>query len=345
MSFVYVLYTGGTFGMNYQYPELKKGPLLPRPFDEVIPFLKGFKFLSTVDQNKRQLSLVEFENFRLLFDTFDNVLDSSTLNHRHWQKMAAFVEQHYDQALGFIIIQGSDTLAYSASALSFMLKNLDKPVVMTAAELPIFFKHSDALGNFKLACNSIMKKKINSKVWIAFGNQVLLGCSTTKIGRPSNMFEALKIKSAPPYINPNNISHQTHKFEAKLAMHTKVLPIFVTPSLTPANLGSILKNKEFEAFIFMTYGAGNFSVDKKYHLPIKQALEGGKVIAAVSQMPTGQVVAGYYATSFCYIDDRILNLKNMTIEAALTKLMWAIANLTGAALVDFMINDQVGEML
>ncbi|MBL0691734.1 MAG: asparaginase [SAR324 cluster bacterium] len=335
---IYLLYTGGTFGMDHQDPANPNSPLSAQPFSQLLPKMPLFTFVQTIHKHDRELKVFDYKTLKIHCDSLTKPVDSSDVTPHLWQEIANIIAKVYHDYVGFVIIHGTDTMAYSASALSFMLDGLDKPVIFTGSNVPLLGDKSDALANLKLAITSATSPEYTNNVWIAFNNQITLGNSSTKLGSDAGFTD---------FKRPHRFTKKVfvnEKFSALTNIEPSVTPIFVTPSLSSQAIRDILRSDNCHSFIFMTYGCGNYPTSEDYSAPIKEALDAGKIIANISQTSTGKAVKSLYQSSFSRLDDRILTLQHMTIETASAKLMWAKANLPADEIKNFMEEDQKGEL-
>ena len=339
MSGIYILYTGGTFGMDHLRAGDPTSPLGPKPISAVATKLTELlpDFSIQLQPNRQALIHGSYKQQQLAIDWFDQPIDSSDISPPHWQKIARRIAEVYADYDQFVIIHGTDTMAYTASALSFMLLGIAKPLVLTGANTPIFKPESDAPANFRCAIDALLEGKFTKGVWLAYEQAVMLGVRVTKFARSKTTFTTLKSSQKPVIVPPKEFALQTE-------LYSPVIPVYMHPGWSAAAIKALLSLRDCGAYLFLTYGGGNYPQAASYQAVIKQAIAENKTIANLSQCPAGKLLAANYATSFGAIDPRIMNLGDMTIEAALTKLMWAKANLSAGALKEFMEQNQAGEL-
>ena len=314
MARVHVLYTGGTFGMTGR-------PLRPMELGELERALP---------QAGELVPGVE-----VVLERFERLIDSSSITPADWVNIARHIERNYEAFDGFVIIHGTDTLAYTASALAFMLENLRKPVVITGAMLPLLEKGTDATDNYRLALMVAGHRALGlpavPEVCVAFAGRVLRGCRSRKMGRAERPFDS---PHYPPLAELKEDS--LHLFaECLLPMpepgttlrvqdrlDTDVLDITLFPGLRPETLRAMLALPQAKGVVLRAYGAGNAPEDEAFLSVLEEAVrERGRVVVVVSQTPYGRVALGHYAASSGLLRTGVISGADMTPEAALTKLM------------------------
>ncbi|MCF2487793.1 asparaginase [Dyadobacter sp. CY347] len=313
---VLVIYTGGTLGMVY---ESKGKQLVPFNFDQIIDRVPEIGRL----------------NFDITFLSLSEPIDSSNMNPEIWIELATIIEQEYAQYDSFVILHGTDTMAYTASALSFLLENLNKPVILTGAQLPIGVARSDARENVITALELAAAKNVDgqpmiSEVCIYFNSMLLRGNRSKK--RESSDFNAFHSENYPalanagvrieynsPYIKPHDPNQQltVHK---KMDNHVAFLKMF--PGISRLVVDSILKINGLRGVVLETYGAGNATTAQWFLDAISSAIERKIVIFNVSQCDGGRVAQGHYETSRFLKQAGVVSGSDITAEAAITKMMY-----------------------
>ncbi|MFC6999464.1 asparaginase [Rufibacter roseus] len=314
---ILIIYTGGTIGM---VSDKQDESLVPFDFSEVIhrvPEMRQFKVLMTV------LSL-------------DPPIDSSNIGVEHWIKLAQVIQVNYHQYDGFVILHGTDTMAYSASALSFLLENLGKPVIFTGAQVPIGRLRTDARRNLitalEIASAHRMGKPLVPEVCIYFNTVLLRGNRSTKVeSRHFNAFHSGKYAPLakagidiefnegvvlPPPSGPLRV-HQ--ELESQVA----ILKIF--PGISPVLVQSILNAPGLKGLVMETFGAGNAPTYPWFLDLLRDAIDRGITILNVSQCEEGEVRQGEYETSKYLKEMGVIGGTDISTEAAVTKLMFILA--------------------
>ncbi|MCR9252554.1 MAG: asparaginase [bacterium] len=315
-SSILIIYTGGTFGMAYD----KSGSLAPFNFGRVLESIP-------------ELSALEL---KLTVISFPEPQDSSNVNHEHWIDLGYIIYENYSQYDGFVILHGTDTMAYSASALSFMLKGINKPIIFTGAQIPIGFIRSDARENLITALEIASSKKdgvpIINEVCIYFNFFLLRGNRSQKIR--SSTFAAFETENYPKlaeagiFIEYNFAALQPHDPDARLSIKKKfddnVVVLKLFPSINQKVVKSILKTEGLRGVVLETYGSGN-TMNYPWFLDcLKEANDKGIVLYNVSQCSGGEVIMGRYETSKTLSDLGVLSGGDITTEAAVTKMMFLL---------------------
>lgn len=273
-------------------------------------------------------------NCKIKVHSFDEIIDSSNMNPVIWSQLAGLIESNYDAVDGFVILHGSDTMAFTASALSFMLQNLAKPVIFTGSQLPISAIRTDAKENLMTAIEIANAKKNDRarvpEVCIYFDYKLFRGNRSFKYN--SSKFEAFRSPNYPILaesgvhlrFSVNDIRQPT---EEPLVVHTnlvnEVAVLKLYPGIGPKVVEAIL-TADVRGVVMETFGAGNTTTDQWFVDMLKQAVDSGKVIVDISQCKVGTVELGRYETSKHLKDVGIANGYDMTYEAAVTKMMFLL---------------------
>ena len=309
---ILILYTGGTFGMTYD----GQGVLIPFNFSSILDHLPALRNLAL------ELKVI----------SFDRPIDSSNIQPEHWQALAGLIYEHYDTHDGFVVLHGTDTMAYTASALSFMLNGLRKPVVFTGAQLPISEPRSDARENLITAIEIASAKKngmpVVPEVCIYFNYELLRGNRSKKV--ESMQFDAFDSGNYPPLAKAGvkidyNFSaiRPSGRREMRLlsTLDTNISILKLFPGIRESTIRSILFTPGLKAVIMETYGSGNAPTMPGLLNNLKEAIDGDLLVLNISQCHGGRVVQGRYETSRELQRIGVIGGNDMTTEAALTKLM------------------------
>lgn len=313
---VLIVYTGGTLGMSYD----ETGALVPFNFSRIL---------------EKVPSLQEF-NIHITVISFPELIDSANVRPEHWLSMAYIIYENYRRYDGFVIVHGTDTMAYSASALSFMLEGLNKPIIFTGAQLPINSKRSDAHENFvtalEIASDRINDVPIVPEVCIYFGNLLLRGNRSSK--RQSIHFDAFESENYPVLaeagvvIDYNISAIRPYDPDRKLVYHNHLDPnvaiLKLFPGISRRVVESVLQIPDLKGVVLETFGSGNAPTDAFMLDSLSDAIERGLIILNISQCSGGRVIQGRYQTSKSLDNIGVISGKDMTTEAAITKMMFLL---------------------
>ena len=317
MNKILLIYTGGTIGMMQ---DARTGTLKPFNFKHLtkqVPELNRFKL---------ELHSVSFRK----------PIDSSNMHPRIWVELAETIEQNYNDYDGFVILHGSDTMSYTASALSFMLENLNKPVILTGSQLPIGIIRTDGKENLITAIEIAAAKGKNGKplvpeVAIYFEYELYRGNRTLKYN--AEHFDAFKSPNYPVLAeagvninyNFNAIAHATSK---KLAVHKEldndILVFNLFPGISKKITQSVLGASGVKAIVLHTFGAGNAPTEDWFIDLLQKQIEKGVIVYNVTQCLEGRVIQGKYQTSAQLQKIGVVSGEDITLEAAVTKLMFLL---------------------
>lgn len=314
---VLIIYTGGTIGMIND-PET--GALCPFNFEQIVnevPEIKEFGF--TIDSH-----------------TLPELIDSSDLQPDLWDDLCRIIISNYEKYCGFVILHGTDTMAYSASALSFMLNNLSKPVVFTGSQLPIGTIRTDGRENLiaalEIAAAYTEDKAIVPEVCILFGDKLFRGNRTTKINAES--FDAFQSFNYPAlaeigiHIHYNygaiDYSRRSGEISSFTRIDTSIAILKIFPGIKTEVVDAIIHTPGLKGLILETYGSGNAPTNQAFLNKLKEASEKGIIIYNVSQCQGGTVEMGRYETSRKLINAGITGGYDITTEAAVCKMMYLL---------------------
>ena len=333
-----LIYTGGTLGMVH---DPASGALVPFDFEQIL----------------HQIPEIDKFDFSLTVISFHQLIDSANMQPAHWATMAGIIEMHYEHFDGFVIIHGTDTMAYSASALSYLLEDLNKPVILTGAQLPIGAIRTDARENLITALEIASARRdgrpVVTEVCIFFNNKLLRGNRARKT--ESAQFRAFESKNYPALATAGiRIDYDFNAIKpyqpyARLKVHQKmesgVVFLKLFPGISPAAVKAILEIPGIRGLVLESYGSGNAQTSEWFIALLKNAVDRGLVIFNVSQCNGGTVTQGRYETSRHLKDIGVLGGGDCTSEAALTKLMFLLANVENPADIRrFLVRSIRGEM-
>lgn len=310
---VLLVYTGGTIGM---IQDAETGSLSPFNFDKLEVFIPELKQLDT------QIDTISFKE----------PIDSSNINQGHWEKLANYIEENYHQYDGFVILHGSDTMSYTAAALSFMFNNLSKPVILTGSQLPIGVVRTDGKENIitaiQIASNYEGSRPIVPEVAIYFENQLYRGNRTFKYN--AEHFDAFRSPNYPilaeagvriMYHRDFIFKPSSEEFNIDTRLNNKVAVLSLFPGISQHIVEAAVKIPENELLIIRTYGSGNAMTFPWFLKALESAIDQGLIIVNVSQCRVGGVVQGQYQTSIELAKMGVISAGDMVIEAALAKCM------------------------
>ncbi len=313
---ILMIYTGGTIGMHKD-PET--GTLVPFDFSKLMEQIPELKLID------KSIDTVSFEH----------PIDSSDINPQHWVNLATMIEEHYDNYDGFVILHGSDTMAYTASALSFMLENLSKPVVLTGSQLPIGDLRTDAKENIitsiEIAGSYEGNTPVIPEVCIYFEFKLLRGNRTVKSS--AEHFNAFDSPNYSPLAQSGvNLKFFKHRilpvpdgiFNVHKKLIDEIVVIKLHPALNEKQLSYIINIPGLKAIILETYGSGNAFTAPWFLNLLKEAVKKNIFIVNITQCQSGQILPYKYETGKKLMEIGALNGKDMTTEAALTKMMYLL---------------------
>jgi L-asparaginase len=336
MTKILIIYTGGTIGM---VNDPLTGSLIPFDFGQI-------------QQNVPELARL---NYDLEVHSFDPILDSSNMDPTAWVELARIIENRYDDFDGFVILHGSDTMAFTASALSFMLENLGKPVVLTGSQLPIGEIRTDAKENLITALEIAATRKHHAamvpEVCIYFDYRLFRGNRSIKYN--SEKFEAFQSPNYPilaeagVYLSffKNYIQHQPKEaFKVHYQLDPNIGVLKLYPGISKNAVDAITESS-VAAIVLETFGSGNTTTAAWFTESLQGAINRGKIIVDISQCQGGSVQLGKYETSKRLEEMGVLSGYDMTFEATIAKLMFLLGKgLDREEIVSCMERSLRGEM-
>ena len=315
---ILIIYTGGTIGM-IQNPET--GALESFNFDHLLKHVPELKCL----------------NINIDSKTFDPPIDSSDMEPELWSRIVTIIEENYEHYDGFVILHGTDTMSFTASALSFMLEGLMKPVILTGSQLPIGALRTDGKENLITAIEIAAAKApdgtpVVPEVCVFFQEKLMRGNRTTKVNSESfgafnsNNYPTLAKAGTDIQFHTRNIKKYVPglKLKAHHEYNSNIIILSLFPGIQQEVVERVLQTKELKGVIFRTFGAGNAPQKRWLVDALKKATAEGKIIINITQCAGGSVHMERYETGLQLLEAGVISGKDSTVEAALTKLMYLL---------------------
>jgi L-asparaginase len=313
---ILLIYTGGTIGMVRDF---KTGALKAFNFDKLLKNIPELQLLECT------ISTVSFKE----------PIDSSNMNPDYWVTICNLIAKDYDKYHGFVVLHGSDTMSYTASALSFMLENLCKPVIFTGSQLPIGDLRTDAKENLitaiQLASLRENKAPLLQEVGLYFEYKLYRANRTTKIS--ADHFEAFDSPNYPPLVTSGVelminrealLKSNKDGLVVRYELVRDILLLKMHPGISEKMVRAMLSIPGVRGVILETYGAGNTTTKQWFVAAIKEAIEAGIPVVNVTQCIAGKVQMGNYETSIQLKEIGVISGKDITTEAALVKMMYLL---------------------
>lgn len=314
---ILLIYTGGTIGMIE---------------NAVNHALEPFDFNHLID-NVPKIKMLGYEIEHVQFAT---PIDSSSMNPKHWGEIAEVIERHYDSVDGFVVLHGTDTMAYTASALSFMLENLRKPVIITGSQLPIGEVRTDGEENLITALQIAAATDAGGRpmvreVAILFEHHLWRGNRCIK--RSADNFDAFKSNNYPELasiglgIHFNRASlwrndSRNMPLKVQYEMDDNLVMLDLFPGISRKVVEHVLNAPGLKGVVMKSFGAGNAPADEWFLDAVRQTVERGIVVVNITQCPNGCVHPQLYAAGLNLAKVGVVSGRDMTSEAAITKLMY-----------------------
>ena len=314
---ILLIYTGGTIGMVKDY---KTGAL------RIFNFEKLLKHIPEINHLKCTITSI----------SLNKPIDSSNMNPTNWVIISEIIEDNYEKFDGFVVLHGSDTMSYTASAISFMFENLSKPIIFTGSQLPIGDLRTDAKENLitsiEIASAQEKGKPIISEVCLYFEYKLYRANRTTKIN--AEHFEAFTSPNFPPLgesgvhlkFNKHLISKPNKRGSLKVRknLNNNIVILKIFPGITKTVIESILDSKGLKGVVLEAYGSGNAPTEKWFVDLLKETINKGIHIVNVTQCIGGSVIMGQYETSIRLEEIGVISGNDITTESALAKLMYLL---------------------
>lgn len=336
MTKIFIIYTGGTIGM---VNDVNTGALIPFNFEQI-------------KENVPELARLDYE---MAVHSFNPIIDSSNMHPDQWRILAELIKENYEEFDGFVILHGSDTMSFTASALSFLLKNLAKPVVLTGSQLPIGEIRTDAKENLitalEIAATKRKGKAVVPEVCIYFDNQLFRGNRSIKYN--TEKFEAFRSPNYPilaeagvqlTFFHNDILPVPTEPFYIQTEFDANIGVLKIYPGMTEEVVFAVTKSK-VKAIVLETFGSGNTTTAKWFTDALADAIKAGKIIVDISQCQRGSVQLGMYETSSELKKMGVVSGYDMTFETAVTKLMYFLGgNLSSEEIKQQMETSIAGEL-
>lgn len=332
-----MLYTGGTIGM-VKDPET--GGLTAFDFHHLL----------------EQIPEIAQMDCEIDTDSLDRPIDSSDMKPEHWMRLAKRIYDGYNHYDGFVILHGSDTMAYTASALSFLLQNLAKPVILTGSQLPIGITRSDARENLLTALEIALARRKDGlamipEVAVYFEYALYRGNRIHKMSTED--FEAFhslnypKLAEAGVHIKYND-TFIAHPSKDSLIVYDQLVNeigiLTVFPGMLPEFVRPVLENPNIKGLIIRTFGSGNAPTDPWFLEMVHNAIDRGVKVVNISQCSGGGVIQGKYEASRHLLEMGVISGGDMTFESGLTKMMFLLANFPAEEFAELYQTNLRGEL-
>lgn len=335
MEKIAILYTGGTIGMIV---DASTGALRP---------ISAEGILSQVP---------ELARFDIQFEVIStrNPIDSSNVTIENWCEMCEIIADLRHKVGGVVLLHGTDTMAYTASALSFMLENIDIPIVITGSQLPMGQLRTDGKENLisaiEIASLRVGNRAMIREVCVYFQSKLFRGNRTHKFSTEN--FDAFVSPNLPPlaevgiHVNvQEDLLLQPHDtFQLKKNMCGEVVLLSLFPGINRNIMSTVLESSSIKGVVLETYGSGNASTEEWFTEALKNCIGSGVPVLNITQCNKGYVDQGIYETGRTLMDIGVIGGADLTREAAITKMMFVLANVEETAMKASLSNSIRGEM-
>ena len=324
---VLIIYTGGTIGSVRDDPKDPFSPLVPGSMDQILESLPGYM------SRDKKLALGD-KAVRVKAISLKEPIDSSNIKSSDWEDMARLIKENYDDYEGFVILHGTDTMAYTSSCLAFVLENLAKPVVISGSQLPIGETRSDAVQNVVTAIEFAAARTLGHyrvpEVSVLFNNQLFRGCRLRKVSASGYQgFDSPNLPhlgSAGEHINVNSalvrqVPENPPRLNISKTLDMDIMSLDIFPGIKPEVLRTIFDTPGLKGIVLKTFGTGNAPTTKEFLEAIEYGVrEKGLLMINVTQCLQGEVEQGLYEVSAGLLTAGVISGLDMTPEAALTKM-------------------------
>lgn len=324
---VLIIYTGGTIGSVHEDPQDPLSPLVPGSMDQILASLPNYMPRDKKIALKGELVRVEAVSL-------DEPIDSSNIEAKDWQEMARLIKAHYEDYEGFVILHGTDTMAYTSSCLAFMLENLAKPVIVTGSQLPIGETRSDAVQNvvtaIEFAAARTLGHPVVPEVSVLFHNQLFRGCRLRKVSASGyEGFDSPNLSAlgeAGEHIQVNStvvrrLPERPTRLNVAMDLDMEIMSLDVFPGIKSEVLHTLFDMHNLKGVVLKTFGTGNAPTTPEFLAAIEYGVRNKRLLMVnVTQCLQGEVEQGLYEVSAGLLTAGVISGLDMTPEAALTKM-------------------------